>query len=122
MKIIDFIVKIENYYGIKYRQGEQIDLITMYLEIKSENYLTYLFSAVIKNFSGQYKTLPDIAIFETLITEIYEMMKSQKRKRQIADLKRPALTDGEEVDYSEEMKGLFANMDKRFKKGKVNNE
>ena len=43
-------------------------------------------------------------------------MEEQKRKQQIADLSKPVLTDGNEVDYSEEMKELFAGMDKRFKK------
>ncbi len=115
MKTVDFITKIQGYYDRKYTTGIQIDLITKYLDSKHENYLSCLFNATVKNFSGQYKTLPDIAIFEKLITATYDIIEEQNRKRQIQDLKTLAITDGEEVDYSEEMKELFDGMDEKFK-------
>lgn len=111
----DFIFKVQEYYGLKYRKGTHIDLIFQYLNSKHENYLTCLYAATVKNFSGQYKTLPDIAIFEGLTSETYDIIEEQKRKSQIADLKRPAITDGDEVDYSEEITELFKNMDSRLR-------
>ena len=115
MVVKDFIKAVQDYYGLEYRQGLQLNLVGNYLNEKSDKYLTCLFSATVKGFSGQYKSLPDIAIFENLSTETYEIMEEQKRKQQIADLTRHAITDGDERDYTEEMKGLFANMDKKFK-------
>ena len=111
----EFTLKIQNYYGIKYRKGTQIELIYQYLNSKHENYLKCLFSAVVKGFSGQYKTLPDIAIFEGLTDKTYDIIEEQKRKQQIANLQRPAITDGDEVDYTEEMKELFREMDTKLK-------
>ena len=115
LKTKEFMFKVQSYYGLKYRDGEHIELVYKYLDSKHENYLTCLYSATVKNFSGQYKTLPDIAIFEKLTDKTYEIIEEQKRKSQITDLSRPAITDGDEVDYSEEMKELFDGMDKRFK-------
>ena len=112
MIVKDFISKIQSYYGQEYRLGTQIDLIIAYLNKKSEKYLTCLFAAVIKEFSGQYKTLPDIAVFEKVVNSTYEIMDNMQRKQ---DLSTTAITDGEEVDYSEEIKALFAGMDKKFK-------
>ncbi len=66
MKTKEFMFKVQSYYGLKYRDGEHIELVYKYLDSKHENYLTCLYSATVKNFSGQYKTLPDIAIFEGL--------------------------------------------------------
>ena len=74
-----------------------------------------LFSATVKNFSGQYKTLPDIAIFEKLTSETWAIIEEQKRKAQIADLTRPAITDGNEKDYSEEITELFNGLDKKLR-------
>jgi len=110
-----FIFKIQDYYGIKYREGTQINMIFQYLNSKKENYLTCLYSATVKNFSGQYKTLPDIAIFEKLTKETCYIIDELKKRKQIQDLKTPAITDGDEVDYTDEMKELFDGMDVRFK-------
>lgn len=115
LKTIDFLTKIQGYYNLKYTKGTQLNMIATYISGKSEYYLDCLFIAVTRSFSGQYKTLPDIAIFEKLTDVTYEIIEEQKRKAQIADLSRPQLTDGDEVDYSEEMKGMFAKMDKRFR-------
>ena len=115
MKTVDFITKIQGYYDKKYVKGIQLDLITKYLDSKHENYVGCLFNATVKRFSGQYKTLPDIAIFEELITMTYGIIHDQERKKRIQDLKTPSITDDEEVDYSEEMKELFAGMDERFR-------
>lgn len=112
MIVKDFISKIQDYYGQEYRIGTQIDLMIAYLNQKSEKYLTCLFAAVVKEFSGQYKTLPDIAVLEKVVKSTYEIMDNMQRKQ---NLKTPAITDGEEVDYSEEMKALFAGMDKKLK-------
>lgn len=116
MTIEQFIFKIQDYYGMQYRKGEQIEMIGQYLKTKHANYIKCLYSAVIKTFTGEYKMLPNIAVFEKLTDETYSILDEQKRKAQIQDLKTPAITDGEEVDYSDEMKDLFDGMDKRFKK------
>ena len=108
----DFISKIQDYYGLEYRKGAQIDLIIAYLNQRSGKYLICLFAAVVKEFSGQYKTLPDIAVFEKVAGPAYEIMDNIQHKQ---NLKTPAITDGKEVDYSEEIKALFAGMDKKFK-------
>lgn len=108
----EFISKIQDYYGLEYRKGAQIDLIIAYLNQRSAKYLICLFAAVVKEFSGQYKILPDIAVFEKVSSSAYDIMENMQHKQ---NLKTPAITDGEEVDYSEEIKALFVGMDKRFK-------
>jgi len=108
----EFISKIQDYYGLEYRTGAQIDLIIAYLNQRSEEYLICLFAAVVKDFSGQYKTLPDIAVFEKVASSAYDIMDNIQHKQ---NLRTPAITDGEEVDYSEEIKALFAGLDKKFK-------
>ncbi len=116
MKTTEFLTKTQEYYNLKYVKGTQLNMIATYINGKSEYYLDALFVAVTTKFSGQYKTLPDIAIFEKLTEETYSIIDEQKRKAQIQDLKTPAITDGDEVDYSDEMIDLFEGMDKRFKK------
>ena len=115
MKTKEFLTKVQNYYGLNYRKGEHIELVYKYLDSKSDIYLTCLYSATVKSFSGQYKTLPDIAIFEKMTEATYQIIDEVKRKAQIQDLKTPAITDGDEVDYTDEMKDLFSGMDVRFK-------
>ena len=113
MVVKDFVKAVQEYYGLEYRTGLQLNLIGNYLGEKSDKYITCLFSATVKGFSGQYKSLPDIAVFESLTTETFEIMDAMKRKQ---DLATPAITDGEEVDYTEEIKELFSKMDKKFKR------
>lgn len=110
MKTKEFIIKIQNYYGQKYREGEHIELVYKYLNNKNENYLKCLFVATVKNFSGQFKTLPDIAVFEKLKNETYEIIDEQRRKNQIQNLKTKAITDGDEIDRSDEIADLLFNL------------
>ena len=65
----NFIKTIEEYYG-DYRPAVK-GLLLAYLkkEIKPE-YLKQLFSLVIKDFSNQYKTPPDIAIFNKYLNDV----------------------------------------------------
>ena len=115
MKTEEFLTKIQGYYNLKYVKGIQLNMIATYISGKSEYYLDRLFIAVTTTFTGEYKMLPNIAVFEKLTDETYSIIEEQNRKSQIQDLDILAITDGEEVDYSEEMKELFDGMDKRFK-------
>ena len=115
MKATEFMEKIQKYYGLKYLKGVQENLIKSYLESKHDNYLKCLFSATVKEYTGEYKMLPNIAVFEKLTDATYQIIDEVKRKAQIQDLKTPAITDGDEVDYTDEMKDLFSGMDVRFK-------
>ncbi len=65
MDTVKFIKMIENYYGIKYRSG-MLSILIGYLEKQTLD-LNSIFQKVVLDFSGQYKTLPDIAIFEKII-------------------------------------------------------
>lgn len=116
MKTAQFLTKIQGYYNMKYVKGIQLNLIATYINGKPDHYLDCLFTAVTTSFTGEYKMLPNIAVFEKLTDATYEIIDEQKQKQQIQDLKTPAITDGDEVDYSDEMKALFDGMDERFKK------
>ena len=58
----DFITKIQAYYG-PYREGQH-EAIALYLSKVREMYLDILYDALLLGYSSQYKTTPDIAIFE----------------------------------------------------------
>jgi hypothetical protein len=58
-----FLTKIEAYYEQQYSPQKR-SIIGAYLETKTDGYKGHLFVEVVRVFSGQYKTLPDIAVFE----------------------------------------------------------
>ena len=104
MVVKSFIKAIQDYYGMEYRKGLQLDLIADYLKEKSESYLTCLFSVTVKDFSGQYKSLPDIAVFERLAGDTHDAVALMKRKQ---DLSTPAIKEKGVEDYREEIIKLF---------------
>ena len=68
MKTAEFIKQIQDYYGMQYKEGT-LNVLIAWLE-KQPVRLDILFQETIPLFSGQYKTLPDIAIFnKVVITE-----------------------------------------------------
>ncbi len=70
MTTTKFVRSIQEYYGIKYERGT-LKYLLGYLE-KQPFRLELIFEETLKVFSGQYKTLPDIAIF-TKIEEAQKM-------------------------------------------------
>jgi hypothetical protein len=70
MTVKQFVIKIQAYYGLTYPEGQRDDLLE-YLTKRSERWLDALYKAVIRNVSSQYKSLPDIAVFEQ--KEVREM-------------------------------------------------
>ena len=68
MDRVSFINNVQNYYNQTYAPGT-LTYITEYLDKYSDD-MGLLFVKTIKSFSGQYKSLPDIAIFEGIINDI----------------------------------------------------
>ena len=109
MTLERFIESTESYYGQKYPAG-QVQLIRAYLEDRTDRALTILFAETLKTFSSQYKTLPDIAIFEGLRGAVIERIKED---RQGQDLTRLALAeDTEQLATPEQLAPLFEIMGK----------
>ena len=109
MILPEFIKALELYYGQPYPDG-QLKLIKLYLEDRTERALTILFAETLKTFSSQYKTLPDIAIFEGLRGTVIEKLKED---RQGQDLNRLALADDTEgLATPEQLAPLFQAMEK----------
>ncbi len=104
-----FMDDIQEYYGVDYRPGLHRDKIFTYLEGKSERYLDFLFDIVILNFSGQYRTLPDVAIYEKLSRDVYDEIDKYNLKLK-QDLSRKALPEetGEIIPPEEARKKLAA--------------
>lgn len=109
MTLPEFIKAIELYYCQSYPDG-QLKLIKLYLEDRTDRALTILFAETLKTFSSQYKTLPDIAIFEGLRGTVIEKLKED---RQGQDLNRLALAeDTEGLATPEQLEPLFEIMGK----------
>ncbi len=104
METKEFIIGIQGYYGQEYRQGIQLNTIASWLSGHGPKYLECVFEATIKSFSGQYKTLPDIAIFEGLKKETWEIFDSKKE---------PVLMIEEEglQDYKKEISKLAKKLE-----------
>ena len=66
----DFLKEVQAYYGMKYDKGT-LRYLVGYLEKQKLRY-DILLKETFKTFSGQYKTLPDIAIFEKVKNEYLE--------------------------------------------------
>lgn len=64
-----FILRIQNYYG-RYPDG-QLPLVQKYVGRFDGVFLDVLFADVVKAFPSQYKSPPDIAVMEPIVTEIY---------------------------------------------------
>ena len=116
MVVQDFLKTIQEYYGMKYNHGVQIEMIYKYLEKKSSEFLICLLSTTIQNFSGQYKTLPDIAIFNQFKAQVFELMDKREMERQ-QDLNRQAIPENteEEEDRREDIVKMFEGLKKKYK-------
>jgi hypothetical protein len=103
----EFIASIQDYYGQKYPAG-QLPFIKKYLATRNETALTMLFGEILKSFSGQYKTLPDVAIFESVRGDVLDDLKEAKGKQDLA-----RLTIGEEETATpEQLAELFKSLER----------
>ncbi len=111
----EFIINIQEYYGLKYRKGKQANMVFTYLSKKSDRFLDFLFETTVSGFSGQYRTLPDIAIFEELKNDAYEDMQAHELEVQ-QDLKRKAIaSETEAIVPPEEARKFLEDLFKRLK-------
>jgi hypothetical protein len=102
----EFLVKIQAYYGMQYPVGQRQEVVK-YLAPCGNRYLDILYDRTIRTFSGSYgkdPKLPDIAMFEKLAADVREEIAS------IPPPYRPAVTDGSEVDYREDIARMFAEL------------
>ena len=74
-----FVNELQEYYGMTYSKGQLMRMIDWFN--KNADILDELLEAVIYGFSGQFKTLPDIAVFEDHLDEAYLIKKSKKPKQ-----------------------------------------
>jgi len=93
MKSLEFITKIQSYYG-KYPEGQKIE-IANYLRNKRETLLTELYKQLITNYSSKWKTPPDVAIFNEQIKEALKVEERQEGQLKI-DEDKASLEDGRE--------------------------
>ena len=93
MKSLDFITKVQDYYG-KYPEGQKIE-IANYLRNKRETLLTELYKQLIANYSSKWKTPPDVAIFNEQLKEALKIEERQEGQLQISEDKAD-LVDGRE--------------------------
>jgi len=95
LTMLDFIDKIEGYYGAHYSVG-QLPYVKTYLELKTDRALDFIFAETLKNFSSSVGKCPDIAIFEKLRSGTLDRLELEQ------DLNRPAITEdaGNEIDVS----------------------
>ena len=107
METKEFILGMQEYYGQEYRHGIQLNTIASWLDGHGPRYLECIFEATIKGFSGQYKVLPDIAVFESLKKQAWEIFDTKKE---------PILQIEEEglQDYTKEI----AELAEKLAKGK----
>lgn len=78
MDLKTFVQRIQGYYGMSYPEGQRSDLVE-YLRGDSEAWLDALYQATIRSFSTRWKTLPDVATFES--DEVQGEAKTQVRAR-----------------------------------------
>jgi len=95
MTMLDFITRIEGYYGAKYPAG-QLPYVKTYLAEKTDRALDFIFAETLKTFSSQFGKCPDIAIFEKLRSDIRDRIEQDQR------LDRTAITEdaGNQIDVS----------------------
>lgn len=87
MNLKIFIKEIQVYYNMKYTNGTLQHIIT-FLE-KQPFRLDVIFDETILTFSGQYKTLPNIAIFNDIVK-----IKTQYAKDYMMDIQGERLKFG----------------------------
>lgn len=112
MEVKEFIRGTQDYYGLEYRKGIHLNTIATYLSEKSEFMLGCLFSAIILEFSGQYKTLPDVAALEKAKDRMYEIYNERMKKQ---DKMVPAIEEAQLEDYRDEVLAMFKNLTSKVK-------
>ena len=104
-----FIARIESYYG-KY-PGEPRDIratVISYLRKRyKEDELESLLRAVTMTFSGEYKTVPDIAVFER--AKIAEIQRPTKRGNYVP-LPDVEMTDADKQEMIRNLRALIAEL------------
>ncbi len=65
MNISEFIKAVQEYYGMKYRAGA-LKYLLGYLE-KQPFRLEVIFEETILEFSGQFKVLPDVSVYNKIV-------------------------------------------------------
>lgn len=73
MKLGEFIQGIQGYYGAAYTDGQK-GPIAKYLQGMSESALDILSRETLKRHTWQYKTLPDIAFWESIMPIVREQL------------------------------------------------
>lgn len=113
MELKEFITRLQDYYGQPYRRGELRNQVLDYLDTFQPEYLEALYKATLENFSGQFKTLPDIAVFEKLYPQVKDIMKNKHMR--IERNERIAIADGTEENYKEEIAGMFKKLKTKWR-------
>jgi len=99
MTVKIFIETMQNYYSMNY--GEMPGkVIANYLATWREDELDQLAGMTIKTFSGRFKTLPDVAVFEELRGQVRDTLKYKP----VAEVLQ--LTDQSEMATPEEVAAL----------------
>ena len=111
MTVKAFIETMQSYYNQTYNPGTG-GIVARYLETWTPPELDHLASLTIKSFSGQYGKLPDIAVFEKLKTDVWEVLRYLPSKNL-------QIEDKSEYATPEQLEELFAcleNCANKFRK------
>jgi len=107
MTVKEFLLDMQSYYGMKYQEGSAKRLI-QYLETYTDQALDVLADLTVKTYSGRYKALPDIAIWEALKKDVREQLEGRP-----ADMSLLELEDKSELASPEIITGMVNKLLKR---------
>ena len=108
MTVETFIGNIEAYYG-KYPRKRMRELVMQYVaRVFKGRDLDLLFKRTLLEVSGEYKAVPDIAVFERVCQSI-----SKYPDLTVKVLPEETMTDDERVDMGEQLRELVADLAER---------
>jgi coproporphyrinogen III oxidase-like Fe-S oxidoreductase len=107
-----FIASIEGYYGA-YRPAVKATAYK-YIQKYTDAYRQELYRQLLLTISTEYKTVPDVAVFERMHEDVCDLCDTRKLA---ADLSRAAITDGSERDYRDEIAEIFRSFKTAHKWG-----
>ena len=77
MTVDQFLQRTENYYGLRYRDA-QVKVVEGYLKRQPAAFLERLYAETLKAHSAKYRSLPDIAVFEPIVNDLWERREQDK--------------------------------------------
>jgi len=109
MKTEKFMDGLEAYYEQKY-SPRKAGVLVAYLDKWSDTYRAQLFAEVLRTFSGQYKTMPDIANFEQCRPEALEKMEAHELRIKGREVLQIGEREVSQADIDDVFSGFYEMM------------